>query len=326
MTTAAAPARPRTAAVDSLAPLAGGIAWVTAVAVLRPSPFQTAWAWLLLLLAALVLVPLGLGLVGHAQANGWQRLLEKVVAAVQLPAGLLLGAAFLLPEGYLAAALSVPWLATTGLIALLGLLHLWRHRRGPLHEFTIGAALAYLAVGGFWAFLNRAGIRPLGFESIIVLLTAIHFHYAGFALPLLAGLALREGGGRLGRIAAVGVVAAVPSVAVGITATQRGLGPGVETLSAWLMAGAGALTAWLYLRLALRPGRPVAVRVLWLVAAGSLAFGMGLAALYGSRFVLPLAWLDIPWMRALHGSANALGVGLAGLLSWTLAGRQTPAS
>ncbi len=47
---------------------------------------------------------------------------------------------------------------------------------------------------------------------------------------------------------------------------------------------------------------------------------MVLAALYGSRFQAPpLAWLDIPWMLALHGSANALGIGVLGLWGWTLA-------
>jgi hypothetical protein len=50
-----------------------------------------------------------------------------------------------------------------------------------------------------------------------VLLTAIHFHYAGFALPLLTGLAGRALGGRIARIASLGVIAGVPLVAFGIT-------------------------------------------------------------------------------------------------------------
>jgi hypothetical protein len=45
---------------------------------------------------------------------------------------------------------------------------------------------------------------------------------------------------------------------------------------------------------------------------------MALAALYGSRAFLPVSWLDIPWMRALHGTANAFGFALAGLLGWWL--------
>ena len=45
-----------------------------------------------------------------------------------------------------------------------------------------------------------------------------------------------------------------------------------------------------------------------------------LALLYGCRAYFPLAWLDIPWMRAVHGTANALGFGLAGVLGWTVHG------
>lgn len=111
-------------------------------------------------------------------------------------------------------------------------------------------------------------------------------------------------------------------MAVGITATQLGLGPWVEALAAWTVAGAGALVAWLHLRLALRPGHPPLARALWAVAALSLVAGMALAALYGSRFHLPIVRaLDIAWMQALHGPANALGFATAGLLGWWVASR-----
>jgi hypothetical protein len=60
------------------------------------------------------------------------------------------------------------------------------------------------------------------------------------------------------------------------------------------------------------------VRVLWAVTAVSLITGMFLAALYGSRHLLPLEWLTIPWMRALHGTANSLGFALSALLAWKI--------
>jgi hypothetical protein len=241
---------------------------------------------------------------------------------VQLPAALLLGWAFLLPQGLPAAALSLPWLATTGLLALLGLARAWHHRRGPLAELCIDAGLVYLAVGGLWATADRAGLRPLDFEPVIVLLTAIHFHYAGFALPILTGLAMRCERGLLPRLAGFGVVVAVPLVAVGITATQLSFGHLLECVSAWLMALAGGLTAYLYWRLAWHRDRPAVVRGLWQLSAVSLAGGMVLAALYGSRHHVPMTWLDIPWMRALHGTTNALGFALAALAGWTLISRE----
>src|SRR5262249_31700122 len=149
---------------------------------------------------------------------------RQIIAALQLPAAMLLGGAFLLPQGFLAAALAVPWLALTGLIALIGLGRIWQHGHGPLHELCMDAGLVYVAVGGAWAVLDRLGTRPLGFESVIVLLTAIHFHYAGFVLPIVTGLAIREVGGRVAWGAGVGVIVGVPVVAAGITATQLNLG------------------------------------------------------------------------------------------------------
>jgi hypothetical protein len=40
--------------------------------------------------------------------------------------------------------------------------------------------------------ISRAGLRPQDFSHTIVLLTAVHFHFAGFVLPILSGLAARD--------------------------------------------------------------------------------------------------------------------------------------
>ena len=160
---------------------------------------------------------------------------------------------------------------------------------------------------------------PVRASVTIVLLTAIHFHFAGFALPLLTGLAGRATGGLTACLAAGGVILGVPLVAVGITTTQVGFGSLLECIASWVTALAALLTAYIHLRLAVGPGYRLVVRSLWAVAALSLAGGMVLAALYGSRSYTGLAGLDIPWMRAPHGSADALGFGLAGTVGWCLA-------
>lgn len=64
--------------------------------------------------------------------------------------------------------------------------------------------------------------------------------------------------------------------------------------------------------------------MLWALAGVALAASMVLAGLYGTRALFPVAGLDIPWMRALHGSANAIGFALAGVLGWVLAERSGP--
>src|SRR4051794_8249049 len=97
--------------------LVGGVIWVIALCVLHPKPFDTAWAQALLLLVPLVILPIGLERVANDLPDRWLR----VVNALQLPTALLFGAAYLLAPGPLAAGLALPWLGTTGCVALCGL-------------------------------------------------------------------------------------------------------------------------------------------------------------------------------------------------------------
>jgi hypothetical protein len=297
--------------------LGGGLCWLLLLGVLHPVPLHTEWAWLLLLLAPLVLVPLGLRLLEHQPV--------AVVRWLLPPSALLLGISFLQNPGWPAGLLALPWLATTAVIALTGFLPVLQGRVRSPADLSIHAGLIYLVIGASWTLLARLDIRPLYFEPIIVLLTGIHFHYAGFVLPLLTGLAAKEHDDRLARVTCLGVVASVPLVAIGITATQLGSGPVLECLAAWLMSLFGLLVAWLHLRLAARSTYPRHVRIGWFVAGVVLALGMVLSTLYGARAYFPIDWLDIPWMRALHGSGNALGFGLVGLLSWNACVSRRPA-
>jgi YndJ-like protein len=87
-------------------------------------------------------------------------------------------------------------------------------------------------------------------------------------------------------------------------------------LTALITSIAGLMTAGLHFVLALSYSQTQAARWCRFIAAMALSFSMLLAALYGLRSYLQIPWLEIPWMRALHGSANALGFGLAGLIGW----------
>ena len=177
--------------------------------------------------------------------------------------------------------------------------------------------MAYLSVAGVWAVMERAGVTPFGFDPEIIFLTIVHFHYAGFVLPVLAGLATRRLGNPIfAQIACYFTVAAVGLLAVGITLTQLGLGPEWEMASSWLMALSATAVAAMHLRLAFDKDNFLKIRILWAMAAVSLLAGMLLAGLYGARFVAPIAWLDIPMMRALHGTLNAVGFGLCAVGGW----------
>jgi hypothetical protein len=311
--------------MKSYAP-AGGTIWLLLVAAVRPGILEESYGQLILAFAALVVVPLGVSLVARDDERD-EGLLERrlaiwidllvILAAMGLMMGVFRG------ETRWFGLWALPWGLLCGAVALWGSLRGWRYRRGPLAEWVIAAGMIHLAVGGGWALLDRWGMQPLGFQRSIVLLTAIHFHFAGFALPLLAGLAMRRAPSRLAAAAGMLVVASVPLTAVGITATQLGANPVLETLTAACMAAGGLLVAAVYARLAVRGiDLSVASRIAWGMAALTLGAGMGLALLYGIRFYLPIERLDIPWMRAVHGSLNAFGFTLVGLLGWQWVSRR----
>lgn len=297
----------------------GGVIWAAFVAMQARDLHGEAWAYALLLFAALVLVPLVLDLFVEPENPERDVATFAFTHRIQLPAAALLAVACWLPSGYLAAALAMPWVALLISFARLGVTRIKRGglRRG-LDLLCADMALIFSAIGGIWTLLDRAGLQPLGFAPTIVTLTAVHFHYAGLLLPLYAGLVQRElWFWRFSSQAAVGVVLGVPAVAFGITTTQLGWGPSIEAAAGCGLALAGAAVAVLHVRIALESKRPLAARFLLGVAGASLFFGMVLAALYAMRSITqPFPWIGIPQMRAIHGTVNALGFGLCGLLGW----------
>jgi hypothetical protein len=286
---------------------------------------DASWVYALLLFAALVLVPLALELLRDETEREvtarWFLWLDRL----QMPAALLLLVACWLAPGKAAALAALPWAALTGLLALIGIARL---RHGGLRRDFDGlcrdAALIFSVIGGAWTIADRGGFRPLGFDPAIVALTAVHFHYAGILLPLFAGLVQRELFFlRLASRAALGVVLGVPAVAVGITATQLGAGASLEAGAGCGLALAGMVVGILQVRIATEARQPLLTRIALGIAGVSLFIGMVLAALYAMRaFVAPFPGLGIPQMRMLHGTLNALGFGLCGVLGWRMISRR----
>lgn len=291
----------------------GTTVWAAALFVLQPD-----WAAALLLLAPLALTPLALAL--HLPAAEWSSLplLGRAGVAGQLPAAVLLACAFLLPPGLRAGLLAAPWFAVTCLIAGYGLHRLRQRGRASPEEMIGDLGMVYLAVGGGWVLLSRAGLPPLGFGEPIVLLTGVHFHYAGFLLPILTGLAGLKLHGGTARLAAAAVGAGVPLVALGITLSPHGI-RFVEWGASWFLAAAGLLVTLLQLRLAFRARQPLA-RGLFAASGLALAAGMVLAAVYALGVYWGREWLTIPDMLPWHGALNALGFAVPGLLAWLVEG------
>jgi hypothetical protein len=287
----------------------GATVWPAAIFWLCPG-----WGAAMLLLGALILVPLGLALAATPERQSMHAQLWSWVLWLQLPAAVLLVAAYALEHGLAAALLTLPWFAVTCLIALLGMLQLRLRGPLPVEELSIDLGLIYIAVGGGWAVLSRFGARLLDFSDVIVQATAVHFHYAGFVLPIMVGLAGRKFRDDWSRIPAVGVVVGVPLVAVGITLSAFGI-RWPEWLAAWFLVAPCLLVAGLQFQLAIQAASWLG-RGLFAISALSLAFAMVLAAVYALGSYWETNWLDIPHMLPYHGAVNALGFALPGLLAW----------
>lgn len=258
----------------------------------------------ILLAGPILFVPWGLVLL----TEKWP-ITQMLVNNVLPFGGVLLAAAFCWSPGYMAACFAFCWSSVA-----LYLLNWALQKRYALSPAAL-LAIVFLNVAAAWALADRLGWQPLGFDPLIVLLTAIHFHYAGFALAVLTAL-LPESTSKRGL--SWGLLLGVGGVAIGITSTQLGGPAWIEVISVTMMVlvGWGVVVAQALNALL---GRGLA-RVLLLLGSLALMIGLFLALLYGWRFHHQWAWLTIPWMYATHGVLNSVGfvlLSFVGLTMWT---------
>jgi hypothetical protein len=278
----------------------------------------------LLLLAPLVLVPLGSALVGRSFGEGTP--LGPVARALLPFAAIPAALSFWVPRGQAAGLLAAGWPLACGLAALDGLRRPFRRGSGTAVGACLAGSSIYLLVGGVWLVLSRLGVAPRNLPEQIVLLAALHFHYTGFVLPVVAAATGRALGERApGAEPASGSVF-FPAVVAGILCGPALLAAGnLLALPLLKLAGALLLAAasmgLVVLLVPLLPRvTPGIARVLLGVSAIALVAGMSLVAVYAVGEFTTRTWLAVPQMAYLHGTINAVGFALCGLLGWTLAG------
>jgi hypothetical protein len=293
-----------------------------------------------LALAPLVLVPAGVRMAARPRFTGTADRFHAAATLCQPVGAVLVTLSLVIPEGTVAAVLAAPWVLVTALLGLAGftrgrdrLITTWRTRNRDesgdrdvapdslwtlltAPETLVDSGFVYVTVGSVALVLSHLGIT-FWFDPTVVSLTAVHFHYAGFVLPVFTGLAGRcvgPTGDRVYRPLA-GVVLVGPAlIAVGISVS-----PMVELVAvgAFTLAVA-ALGGYVVLRVA--PRRPRAQRVLLRVAALALPVSMALALGYGVGAYTgsPPLGLTLDAMVTLHGSLNAYVFGFFGLIAWRL--------
>lgn len=277
-----------------LTPVGLGV-WLAGL-VLLPAPLAVR----ITLLAPLVIVPRLLGalpsrpLIGRLA--GWPALLAAGVLAI----------AFALPAGPVAAALATPWLAIAlgaaagavahGLPRLPGLLH---PRAAP--ELGVDVSLGLLGAGAVFLACDRLGFRPMDFDSVTILLTGTHFHFAGFGLLAVSSLLARSR--PIVRVPVLGLVVGIPLTALGFVTRSEA----VSALGAVVVGSAGIAIALAFLTTDVATRRRWAIRA----AGAALLIGMPLGIAWAVSILSGFAFLDLDTMVRTHGALNATAVLLA---------------
>ncbi|UYO37141.1 YndJ family protein [Bacillus zhangzhouensis] len=162
--------------------------------------------------------------------------------------------------------------------------------------------------------MYTADIQVMTFSPIIVLLTAIHFHYSAFFIPLFYGLLGRQREKETALYNAAGWVILLSPVmiAVGISFSRL-----FDTFSVMLYV----IALYLYGIFCMK------TRFRLTVAKGLVVFSscalMGtivLSFLYSAGMLMRVTYISIDQMIWFHGSINAFFVILPGLIGWLIEG------
>ncbi|WP_372369341.1 YndJ family transporter [Candidatus Uabimicrobium sp. HlEnr_7] len=143
-----------------------------------------------ILFAPLVIVPFVLSFISIDNKH----ILQRIAIILHLPAAFCAVASLCIETSTLSAVLALPWLMQNVIIALYGFVffqHMRNHAQSLLKQLPVISVFMgclYIPIAGVWLVSSNMGIN-YGFRATIVLLTVAHFHYAGFALSILAGLA-----------------------------------------------------------------------------------------------------------------------------------------
>jgi hypothetical protein len=252
---------------------------------------------------------------GDTPRTRFARRVQPVAAALAV-------AALWLPPGRPAGGLACAWMViclSMTIAAVLDLSSLAKSRldsgaRSTMKRITVAVAQLDLAVGGAWLVASRLGLRPMGIQEPIGLLTAVHFHYAGFATATIAAAMLQfVAHGQQYRWLRwlVPLVIAMPFVvAVGFVISPQ-LKLGAAAVFSVAVAGLAVV-----LRSCVKKLQSGTARVLFQVASISVFVGMVLSTAFAVADFRGSDVLPIPQMARTHGILNAVGFCLPGLLGW----------
>ncbi len=307
----------------------GAAVWAGTAVAARAGIARMGAVELIFLLSPLVVVPLGMALGRAISRSGW---CDSAASRLQPLGAAMALLAMWLPPGRNAGLAAVGWMLVCVLLAGAGLVELirtpwfdadracpFRLRAGcePVEgsaRATIAVAKIDLAVGGAWLVASRLGIRPLGIQEPIGLLTAVHFHFAGFATATIAAATLLSAERRREKLWLERVVALIVGLPY-VVAAGFLISPALK-MGAGLMFSSSVAVLALFLRGCGKRAHDPTARVLLQVASATVFAGMFLSGAYAIADFLGSDVLTIPQMARTHGILNAVGFCMLGLLGW----------
>jgi len=295
---------------------AGTVIWLSLLSGILLNRFALSIFDLLFLLAPLVAVPLALGLVPEVHGSRISRGASTAVRYLLLPGAGLAAISFFLKDGREAGAMVYLWLVVTVALAIDGLVRLIRTRLGSFQEFCFAFGEGYALVGALWLLASRLGLRPIGFHEPVVLLTAVHFHFAGFIAAILAGqVSANAGSTHTSLSLRISLTCAV--IGPGLLGMAFLVGPKMKLAAVGLMVVGECGIALGTFRVGLSDSRGIGGRLL-LVGSACVIFGMVLAGIWAVGEYPLHAFVNLEQMARYHGVLNSLGFGLCSLMGWTL--------
>jgi hypothetical protein len=307
----------------------GAVVWAGMAVLARVGFARIGAIELMFLFAPLVVVPSGMEL---ARMVGRAGTLHQIAQLLQPLGAALAVIAICLPPGRVAGLLACGWIsicllmAADGAIDFVHLVFVWRERdrarsepvegsvRFTLFVWTVAITKIDLAVGGAWLVASRIGMRPMGIQEPIELLTAVHFHFAGFATATIAAATLRFAERTQYEKWLKWIVPFVVGMPY-VVALGFVISPAMKMTAALIFSLSVAALA-VVLRACGRRAEQSAARVLLQMSAIAVFAGMVLSGVYAIADLIGSDVLTIPQMARTHGILNAVGFCMTGLLGW----------
>ncbi|MEZ6044717.1 MAG: YndJ family transporter [Planctomycetaceae bacterium] len=249
----------------------------------------------------------------RSHSTRFDPVLSRMIRVLWFPAYVCLILVLMLRIQWIVVSALAPFALLTLLVAIAG------GRRLVFEKWTLSLLVVSLGqlfypIAALALILWKLDVALFGLPIGIIMLTSLHFHFAGLGLPVLLSQLENAFPIQKLRVLPLLIVLTIPLVGIGIACS-----PLLEVCAAMLLSLQLMIVAIWQLEAGmkfLKTNKTAAI--LLMISAISLLGSMPLAMVYASGEFLQIQQLQIPTMIIWHGSLNACGYCLCGLVGFNL--------